>query len=814
MSVDVAVSASADDAEESAAGVISTSGNDLELVQDATTQTVAVRIARLNVPVGSTITAAWLQFETDEKKVAPAALTIQGIAADSTPTFTSKVPFGISSRPRTTAAVAWSPPPWPVLQERGPNQRTPDLSAVVAEIISRPRWASGNPVAFVITGTGVRTAESFNSGLPPVLHLEFVPPATANTAPTVNAGPDQTVLTSALASIRATIGDDGLPVPPGTTTVAWTATGPGAMTFANASAAATTVGFETEGTYTLRATVSDGELTSFDEMNVTVAVSVVPGDGWLIRSVDKGHSTWTGSAPDDPIVFPGQPGAAHLHDFLCNQATNASSTYESMIAAPSVCPSGDTAGYWAPALFRNGVKIDPGGGSAKQQLYYRRNNLAPGTKVVPFPPDFRMVIGHSKATTLAEANAAGARLGTEQYWGCSDNSELAKSAVPVDCRTGIISLHIGFPNCWNGVKVPGDQIAAGTMQYPSNGVCPPGYPVVLPRLLERFEYPVGPTSDGITLSSGTVFSVHADFWNTWNQAQLALLVEVCLNGTTVVCGTNPTVGTNQPPKVNAGPDLTVTTTGSAVLRGVVTDDGLPQLTLTTTWSKLSGPGDVTFADPTAPATTAMFSAAGAYVLRLSSTDGALSAADDVAVMVNEPGVINVAVRQRSDDAEELLVTGAVDLNSSDLELIKDSGDQLVGLRFTDVQIPAGSQITAAWVQFETDELKSAPASLVVQAEASDNAATFTVTPFNLSSRPRTSASATWAPPAWTVLQERGAGQRTPDLAVVVQEVVSRAGWASGQSVAILVSGTGVRTAEAFDGTAAPILHVEFSPPPA
>src|SRR5204863_3050651 len=84
--------------------------------------------------------------------------------------------------------------------------------------------------------------------------------------------------------------------------------------------------------------------------------------GWLIRSAsDDGATTYTGSMMDDPIVFPGQPGASHMHDFFCNKATDAFSTYAQMIAAPTSCPSGDTAGYWAPGLYKNGVKINPTG---------------------------------------------------------------------------------------------------------------------------------------------------------------------------------------------------------------------------------------------------------------------------------------------------------------------------------------------------------------------------------------------------------------------------------------------------------------------
>jgi hypothetical protein len=69
------------------------------------------------------------------------------------------------------------------------------------------------------------------------------------------------------------------------------------------------------------------------------------------------------TAADDPIVFPGRPGAAHLHEFFGNTSTNASSTYASMVGKPTTCPfAGDTAGYWMPALFNSSGQRIPGEG--------------------------------------------------------------------------------------------------------------------------------------------------------------------------------------------------------------------------------------------------------------------------------------------------------------------------------------------------------------------------------------------------------------------------------------------------------------------
>ena len=88
---------------------------------------------------------------------------------------------------------------------------------------------------------------------------------------------------------------------------------------------------------------------------------------------------------------------------------------------------------------------------------------------------------------------------------------------------------------------------------------------------------------------------------------------------------------NQAPVVNAGPDQAVTLLGSATLNGTVTDDGPAAVTLN--WTKVSGPGAVTFSDPNAATTTASFSAAGTYVLSLTASDGALSGADQLTVNV-------------------------------------------------------------------------------------------------------------------------------------------------------------------------------------
>lgn len=94
---------------------------------------------------------------------------------------------------------------------------------------------------------------------------------------------------------------------------------------------------------------------------------------------------------------------------------------------------------------------------------------------------------------------------------------------------------------------------------------------------------------------------------------------------------------NNPPVVDAGDDQSVELGQTVSLGGTVTDDGIPTPpgAVTTTWSRQSGPGTVTFGDASLVDTTATFSAVGTYVLRLTAGDSELTAFDEVTITVTE-----------------------------------------------------------------------------------------------------------------------------------------------------------------------------------
>jgi len=159
----------------------------------------------------------------------------------------------------------------------------------------------------------------------------------------------------------------------------------------------------------------------------------------------------------------------------------------------------------------------------------------------------------------------------------------------------------------------------------------------------------------------------------------------------------------------------------------------------------------------------------------------------------------------TDDMEEYVTgsnIGGFDVGSSDLEMTTEGGGkQIIGLRFSDVRVPKGALITRAYVQFRADEAHTEATTLILKAQNADNPGTFTTTD-KISTRPLTTDSVNWANiPAW-VTGDAGDAQRTPDLTKLVQTVVNRGGWATGNAMVFVVSGTGKRVADAFDDTEA------------
>ncbi len=143
-----------------------------------------------------------------------------------------------------------------------------------------PPDAATVPVAIQVSGTPVNQ--------PPFLTL--VRPATASAGIPAGCG----VLLEVAAQ------DDGLPATPGAVTVAWSQlAGPGTAAFTRPAAAATGATFTAAGTWQLRATASDGELST--TLDVTVTVGAAGASGNLAPAVGAG-ADFTASIADAPVL--------------------------------------------------------------------------------------------------------------------------------------------------------------------------------------------------------------------------------------------------------------------------------------------------------------------------------------------------------------------------------------------------------------------------------------------------------------------------------------------------------------------------------
>jgi hypothetical protein len=148
----------------------------------------------------------------------------------------------------------------------------------------------------------------------------------------------------------------------------------------------------------------------------------------------------------------------------------------------------------------------------------------------------------------------------------------------------------------------------------------------------------------------------------------------------------------------------------------------------------------------------------------------------------------------SDDAREN--SGTVGLTAG---TINTSGlNQRLGFRFTNVTVPQGATVTATgFGLYLTTTTADSPANATIHGHDTDNAATFTTSTNNISNRTLTTASHTYS----SSLTDVGVGYWGVDITSVIQEIIDRPGWASGNSIVIIVRGaTGTNmTVQTWDG---------------
>ncbi len=392
-------------------------------------------------------------------------------------------------------------------------------------------------------------------------------PGAGNAAPSVSAGSDDECTLPDGVTLDGTVTDDGLPDPPAAFTVAWSKiSGTGTVSFGDSTAIDTTATFSVADTYVLRLFADDDDLTDYDDVTIIVNAA---GSGPLMSDNfnDNNISDWTVVSGTGWSAFGGQ--ATKIADDSVDAAIEKGGF---SVSSGTITLEFDltVSGDWRPG---NAGLVDASGNGVYLHAYIGDTYITIGAQNT----DDNALTGTGGGSTDATADPT--------------NGITFKYEVNLD--TGEVK----------------------------------GY------LDDSLKHTETLSLSGVGAITDVVFQARKQWY----------LDNVVLNG--------PGGSGNTAPTADAGSDDECTLPSGVTLDGTVGDDGLPDPpgAVTTTWSKSTGPGDVTFGDSSAVDTTATFSAAGTYVLQLEADDGDLTDTDTVQIVVNADPNTAPSVSAGSDD---------------------------------------------------------------------------------------------------------------------------------------------------------------------
>ncbi|WP_372880299.1 hypothetical protein [Psychromonas sp.] len=815
------ISQSSDDAEESiSSGSMDISGSDLELVDD---QVIGMRFNNIDIPPGVNIINAYIQFTVDETKGSGsgAILDFHAQAIDSAQTFTSST-YDISSRIKTNMAIQWNVAAWNSVGEASVDQVTPDLSSVIQEIVDRPGWTQFNSIAIIVTGAGTRTAEAFDgeSVAAPLLVIEYEsgPPECSDgidndadglidfpSDPECLSEADNDEIdalsTTTISSIISQSSDDA----------------------------------EERSGGSMDLSSSDLELV-FDDSNQEVGMRFqnigIPQAAIITNAYIEFAADETNSVTTNLELFAQDTDNAPTFSSSSNNISNriktsASVQWNDIPAWSSVSekhrsPDISTIiqevidrGGW---LSGNSIAIIVAGSGERTAEAYDGESQNAALLVIEYTteqPVYQCADGFDNdgdgLIDMADSGCAS----------FTDTSEFADN----ECDDGLDNDGDGLID----VADSGCSSFSDTSEFADNE-CDDG--------LDNDGDGLTDVADQGCFSASDVSEFADNECDDGFDNDGDGLIDVADSGCASSSDTSEFAGNECDDDLdNDGDGLTdVADPGCSSASDVSEfadnecDDGLDN----------DGDGLTDIADPGCIDLTGFDETnCGDGICEAEESwqtcpldcavpqcsDGIDNDADGLADFPNDPGclsdtddneidelptaTISSIISQSSDDAEEKS-GGSMSLSSSDLELVYDGSNQVVGMRFQNIEIPQAAIITNAYIEFAADETNSITTNLELFAQDTDNAPTFLTSSYDISSRVKTSASVQWSNvPAWNSVSEK---HRSPDISLIIQAVIGRSGWLSGNSIVIIVTGTGKRTAESYNGESqnAPLLVIEYT----
>ena len=456
-----------------------------------------------------------------------------------------------------------------------------------------------------------------------------------NQPPVVDSGEDQLVDLGVAAMLDGTVSDDGLPAASGAVTIGWSlVSGPGSVTFADPTAVDTTADFSAPGEYVLLLTADDGDASRSDQVIVRVVNNTLPGGGT--------------STPADPVTVSFQDGLFPLVTYAGTNDTELAS------AAPGT-------------NYGSATSLSVDGSTDTGALVEWDLSYIPTDSIVVSAQIELSVTSASTAQVQTQTTPTRGRGARGSY-----SSSSTTTSVPIQYNV------YALQQAWDEISATWDQYAAG---LPWNGAGAGGSSDYDATLLAQ----AAPTSAGaytIALNDAGLEAVQS--WISDPSSNFGLILQdysgsdggFAFNSsesntaalrpklTVTYQPSSGSTPTNQAPTVDAGTNQNVQLPGTAALNGTVTDDGLPSGNVTTTWTQVSGPGNVAFANSAAVDTTASFTQAGTYVLRLSADDGDLQSSDTVTITVQAPAPVNVAPTVDAGTNQNVQLPGTAALNGT------------------------------------------------------------------------------------------------------------------------------------------------------
>ena len=507
-----------------------------------------------------------------------------------------------------------------------------------------------------------------------------------NLAPAVNAGPDQTITLPSTVMLRGTASDDGYPSG-STLDVFWTQlSGPVPVIFHDAFTTTTPVTVTTAGTYVLRLTASDSQLSASDELTVVVhprpneppqITSDAPTE-YLLGAVPTGGGETVDLAPWTVVHYPGsQPAASWQRDATNTIVTQTVNASPSILFSDFNLSNAQMEGTWRVNTSSDDDYIGFVFGYQNSEHFYLFDWKQGTQDVAARGMSLKVVSADSPLTSGDFWPTAGTTRVRPLYHNSIGWAEFTDYQFTLQFHPGEIRIVVkrgttvladftvhdstytngrfGFYNYSQAaVRYSGFRrlsLARGTYSYDVEAKDGNG---------DAITYSLAAAPLGMTIDPATGLITWPVSSAVAGDHQVSVRVQTPDGLFDVQNYTLTILSPNEAPVVDAGDDSVIATGSTATLNGTATDDGFPRnSTLGRTWSTVSGPGTVTFANASAAATTATFSQSGSYLLRLAATDGELSASDEVTVTVNTAPAVSAGADQTLAQSNTVVLNGTV-----------------------------------------------------------------------------------------------------------------------------------------------------------